>query len=245
MTKIIRQLLDFARRGKPGSSARGDLAALVARTRRPARRDGAQGRGRAVAGAPAARSRSPWTRRSSSRSLTNLVVNAIQAMRARAAVTVAVGAARGRAAGRRRAATAGRWPRIAVRDSGSGMPEDVAARVFEPFFTTKDVGEGTGLGLSVAYGIVREHGGWIDVDSAAGRGRRVHRLPAAGGAGMSAAPACSSSTTSREMCELLVERAWRRRGFDGDHAHRGRRGLRRSWPTEDFDVVVTDLTCRA
>jgi signal transduction histidine kinase len=52
------------------------------------------------------------------------------------------------------------------------MEPTVKAHLFEPFFTTKDVGEGTGLGLAVAYGIVSEHGGRIDVTSTLGRGSR-------------------------------------------------------------------------
>ncbi len=73
----------------------------------------------------------------------------------------------------------GRRVRVCVIDRGSGMPEDVRARAFEPFFTTKGPGEGTGLGLSLTHGIVAEHGGFIDIDSASGQGTRITvELPA-------------------------------------------------------------------
>ena len=59
---------------------------------------------------------------------------------------------------------------IAIQDQGKGIAPEDLKHVFEPFYTTKDVGKGTGLGLSISYGIVQEHGGWIEVSSEIGRG---------------------------------------------------------------------------
>ncbi|MBI9083242.1 MAG: cache domain-containing protein [Desulfobacterales bacterium] len=64
----------------------------------------------------------------------------------------------------------GRYVEITVRDTGHGMDRKVCSRVFEPFFTTKEMGKGTGLGLASAYGIIKNHGGYIDVSSTLGQG---------------------------------------------------------------------------
>jgi PAS domain S-box-containing protein len=71
---------------------------------------------------------------------------------------------------------AGDYVQIAVRDSGSGMPEDVLEHAFEPFYTTKDVGEGSGLGLSMVYGFARQSGGDATIESKPGAGTEVKLL---------------------------------------------------------------------
>jgi len=70
-------------------------------------------------------------------------------------------------------AAGGGYVRVRVEDSGAGMDEETRRRAFEPFFTTKDVGRGTGLGLSTTYGIVKDHGGLVDCQSAPGRGTTI------------------------------------------------------------------------
>jgi two-component system cell cycle sensor histidine kinase/response regulator CckA len=70
----------------------------------------------------------------------------------------------------------GDYVRVEVRDTGIGIPKENVEKIFDPFFTTKPVGQGTGLGLATVYGIIRQTGGFVSVDSEVGRGTifRIH-----------------------------------------------------------------------
>jgi PAS domain S-box-containing protein len=89
----------------------------------------------------------------------NIMINAADAMQGRGVLTI-------------KTFFAGDGDKIAIEfsDTGGGIPQDILPRIFDPFFTTKKVGEGTGLGLSMSYGIVKEHKGNIEVDTVLGSG---------------------------------------------------------------------------
>ena len=169
MTGILRQLLDFARR-RPTRKISMHAATF---TRQAVTLLDALARKRGISLSLDASSDAEVhvDAGQMQQALANLIVNAIDAMPQGGPVTVSLGRGRARAppdAGGEEAECA----RIDVVDRGQGIQPDALPHIFEPFFTTKSVGEGTGLGLSVAYGIVREHQGWIEVDSSPGRGSR-------------------------------------------------------------------------
>jgi len=158
MTRIIRQLLDFARR-RPPSREPADLRALASSV--VSMLSPLAGRHRVeltlAEGAPVLADVDVGQMQ---QIMTNLTMNAIQAQPEGGRVNVRVEAAGDEAI-------------LRIEDEGPGMAPEVRERAFEPFFTTKEVGKGTGLGLSVVHGMVEEHGGRIELDSEPGRGTRV------------------------------------------------------------------------
>jgi len=140
---------------------------------------------------------------------------------------------------------------IEITDDGPGVPEDVQTKIFDPFFTTKEVGKGTGLGLTVAYAIIEEHGGLLTVSSDQGATFRV-ALPAgtadlrpaatattnAGndvGAGSTALVVEDEAALGTAVAEALADV-----GFTVDRAGDGEEALERV-KEKPYDLIICDL----
>lgn len=166
VTRIVRQLLDFARRRVP-KRAETDLAELADRTTQLltalAKTSGVELK--IVADTKVKLS---VDAAQIEQALTNLVINGIHAMPHGGTLSIRVREAL--AAPARAPENEQRCAIVDVIDSGVGISASNLERIFEPFFTTKAVGEGTGLGLSVTHGIVEDHGGWMEAKSGVGEG---------------------------------------------------------------------------
>jgi signal transduction histidine kinase len=163
MTRIIQQLLEFAR-PRRAQKLRHDLCAVLRTTvdllQHLAARHGVRFRltsdpGPVYASVDVSQMQQVTM---------NLLVNAVHAHPRSGEVRAGIHGGTGEDQGK---------VRLVVEDDGVGMTPEVRERVFEPFFTTKDIGQGSGLGLSVVYGIVEEHGGAIDVQTNPGEGTRI------------------------------------------------------------------------
>jgi PAS domain S-box-containing protein len=189
--------------------------------------------------------------------LMNLAVNARDAMPGRGRLTITTGNTEVDAeyAGERPGLKPGRYCRLAVADTGTGMDPATIERVFEPFFSTKPQGRGTGLGLATVYGIVSGLGGTIDIYSAVGFGTTMNVLLPVSGQAAAAVPAPSLPVAeSRGNGEviLLVEgeqgmrtmagRILARNGYLVREAADGAAAIRLAGdPAERVDLLVTDM----
>jgi two-component system, cell cycle sensor histidine kinase and response regulator CckA len=145
--------------------------------------------------------------------------------------------------------TGGTWVRVRISDRGPGVAQDVLARVFEPFFTTKRPGEGSGLGLSTAYGIVKQSGGFVWMESAPGQGASVViLLPPAAAEEASAAPVAAPVPVRPHV--LLVEdqdavrdmlaTMLKKQGYEVSAAASAEDALAMS-PQRPVDLLLTDV----
>jgi PAS domain S-box-containing protein len=148
---------------------------------------------------------------------------------------------------------AGHYLRLVVSDTGHGMSPDVKSRIFEPFFTTKGVGKGTGLGLAVVHGFVKQSGGYIEVDSEEGQGSTFSiSLPLVEESHANVVPAPADVSARGAETILLVEdeeavrhllaRGLRNYGFTVMTASDGAEALRLVHDrTPHIDLVATDV----
>jgi PAS domain S-box-containing protein len=186
----------------------------------------------------------------------NLVVNARDAMPGGGRITIETANA-DVVAGNDDAIEPGRYVTLTVRDDGEGIDEITLGQIFEPFFTTKESGKGTGLGLATVYGIVKQSGGYVAVESEVGRGSAFtiylqRALPAEAPQEEPApvAPAAAGAPTSattvlvvedEDVIRGLVDGALRAEGYDVLLAADGDEALAQA-RTARVDVLLTDLT---
>ena len=190
----------------------------------------------------------------------NLAVNARDAMPEGGALTIAtetIDIPRAQQIGTEEI-LAGRYVKIEVTDTGTGIPAGVVPRIFEPFFTTKAVGSGTGLGLSTVYGIVKQTGGHVLVSSEIDQGTCFSiLLPAyAADAAQSAEPGEDAETRNRDLSGagtiMLVEdedpvrlfsaRALRNKGYKVIEARSGEAAMEiLAAEEEQIDLLITDV----
>jgi CheY-like chemotaxis protein len=141
--------------------------------------------------------------------LLNLAINARDAMPDGGKLTISVGNAtpEDASAAERHGVDPGNFVLLSVGDTGTGMTSEVLERVFEPFFTTKDVGQGSGLGLSMIYGFAQQSGGYVTIESAPGHGTTVRIfLPQAEAGAVDREPdAITSEPRGRNETILVVE----------------------------------------
>ncbi|MEM7386990.1 MAG: ATP-binding protein, partial [Verrucomicrobiota bacterium] len=147
------------------------------------------------------------------------------------------------------------WAVISVRDNGAGIPPETLAKIFEPFFTTKAAGKGTGLGLAMSYGIIEQHGGWMDCESEVGSGTEfriflpAHNLDekAAGESGAAPEPDGGDETIlvvdDESVVRMVAESILRRHGYTVRSASGGQEALAEIAAfRETIDAVLLDLT---
>ena len=140
--------------------------------------------------------------------LINLTANARDAMPEGGKITITTGNLEviNRLIDKGQVLTPGNYVVVSVRDNGTGMDSDVAARALEPFFTTKSVGKGSGLGLPSVYGFAEQSGGGVTIDSEPGEGTCVSiYLPQSKEKASVVAPAEAVKSTGRQEMVLLVE----------------------------------------
>jgi signal transduction histidine kinase len=168
ITKIIRQVLDFSRPRGP-TVTRVHLGAVVADALEFLR-EAIRGQGIAVdVHTMPAPPEVPGDPDQIQQVCLNLIMNAIHAMPNGGTLRVATERVVRRKGGLDLAPPA-EYAALIITDTGPGIPAADREKIFEPFFTTKDAGQGTGLGLAVSHGIVKDHDGWIEVDSPPGGG---------------------------------------------------------------------------